>query len=378
MRVALNLLGLPTLRQGGAGLYARMLVEGLARELEVVVLSNAEVAAELRHLPIALRVFERPNPAARRVLGLAAALRDPAALPGAQGRPPKAAVADCDVVHYPLGFMVPPVSDRPRVLTFHDLQHRSLPGAFTPIERALRWLTWDRAAATADRIIAVSSFSAGELTRGLGIGGSRVSVVPEACSPAFSTARPAQRLVDGRYLLYPASPLPAKNHARLLAAFADVRARSPGVRLVLVGPVRHDWSAVDAEVQRLGLADAVLRLGTVPLEDLRSFYVHAAGLVFPSLYEGFGIPLVEAMTVGCPIAAADAASIPEVLRGGGLLFDPRDVAAIAAGMSRLLDLDQAARDGMVARARRIADGYSVERMVAGTIDVYWSARRGAA
>jgi glycosyltransferase involved in cell wall biosynthesis len=128
------------------------------------------------------------------------------------------------------------------------------------------------------------------------------------------------------FLLYPANPWAHKNHARLFGAFALLRANRPNLRLVLTG-TGHDAAAVPAGVEVLG---------RVPVEQLVHLYRTAAALVFPSLYEGFGIPIIEAFATGCPVAAANTSAIPEVAGDAAALFDPTSPEAIAAGIEVLL------------------------------------------
>jgi glycosyltransferase involved in cell wall biosynthesis len=129
------------------------------------------------------------------------------------------------------------------------------------------------------------------------------------------------------FLVYPARPWPHKNHARLLEGFSLLRRERPELRLVLTG-VGHDPD---------GVPEGVDVLGGVSAGELVSLYRRAAALVFPSLYEGFGLPPVEAMACGCPVAASSAGSLPEVVGDAAVLFDPLDPAAIAAGMAEALD-----------------------------------------
>jgi glycosyltransferase involved in cell wall biosynthesis len=129
------------------------------------------------------------------------------------------------------------------------------------------------------------------------------------------------------FLLYPARPWPHKNHARLFEAFADVRKRRPELRLVLTG-VGHDPARLPPGVETLG---------GVPADELVELYRRAASLVFPSLYEGFGLPPVEAMACGCPVASSRAGSLPEILGDAAVLFDPHDAESIAGGIVEALD-----------------------------------------
>jgi glycosyltransferase involved in cell wall biosynthesis len=143
------------------------------------------------------------------------------------------------------------------------------------------------------------------------------------------------------FILYPARPWPHKNHARLLEAFTALRETRPRLRLILTG----------GDLERLDpLPEGVTRLGTVSSERVASLYRRAACLVFPSLYEGFGLPPLEAMACGCPVAAANAAAIPEVCGDAAVLFDPTDVDAIAAGILEADERSQELREKGLARA----------------------------
>ena len=128
------------------------------------------------------------------------------------------------------------------------------------------------------------------------------------------------------FLLYPARPWPHKNHARLLEAFEAVRAAHPELRLVLTGQ--------GTDTGRL--PPGVEARGSVSRDELVSLYRRAAALVFPSLYEGFGLPPLEAMACGCPVAASAVGSLPEVCGDAAVLFDPYEAAAVATGIEEVL------------------------------------------
>jgi len=155
--------------------------------------------------------------------------------------------------------------------------------------------------------------------------------------------------VAGRYFVYPAATHRHKNHAVLLEAFAGVAGDDPDVRLVLTAVPGNGETEVETSIRRLGLGDRVRRLGRISDGDLDRLLAGAVGLVYPSRYEGYGLPLTEAMAVGCPVIASSATALPEVVGDAGLLVDPDDVAGWTDAMLRLLD------DGTL-RARLIAAG----------------------
>jgi len=172
-----------------------------------------------------------------------------------------------------------------------------------------------------------------------------------------------------------APPLPHKNLNRLLEALRSLVDGPGGPVLALVGHQGREGEALRARIDALGLAANVRITGWVSDEDLEGLYRLAACCAYPSLYEGFGLPVLEAMRRDVPLACSNATSLPEVAGDAAELFDPRDTAAMAAAIRRLLiDRDHAA--GLVERGRRRAPEFSWERAARGTIESYERALRG--
>ena len=164
------------------------------------------------------------------------------------------------------------------------------------------------------------------------------------------------------FILYPANFWKHKNHDALLQALRLLaRERNLTIDLVLTGHQVPDGYPVEAKAAEYGIADQVQVLGYVSAAELAYLYRRARMLVFPSCFEGFGIPLVEAMAVGCPIAAADTTSIPEVAGQAALLFDPASPLAIAAAIARLWQ-DEKLRQELAAAGRREATRFSPARV----------------
>jgi glycosyltransferase involved in cell wall biosynthesis len=228
----------------------------------------------------------------------------------------RAELRDVDVVHYPLTAPLPE-TDVPTVVTLADTQHRDLPEFLGPARRSFRRAAYDRGTRGADAIVVASEFVRRRAVSILDLDAARVHVVPLGIDhDVFDPARTDPE----RVLLYPARAWPHKNHARLFEAFAILRATRPQLRLVLTGS-GHD---------RLGaLPEGVETLGVVSPAELASLYRRAACTVFPSLYEGFATPPLEAMACGCPVAAANVAAIPEACGDAAVLFDPLDPEDIA-------------------------------------------------
>jgi glycosyltransferase involved in cell wall biosynthesis len=210
------------------------------------------------------------------------------------------------------------------VLTLLDVQHLDLPQLFPRGERAFRRLAYDRAARAASHVVVISEWVRDRVVERLGLDPDRVHAVHLGVDHERFTPDPA--LAREPFLYYPARPWPHKNHARLVDAFTLIRDVRPELRLVLTG----------AGQEQQGLPDGVEALGDVPLAERISLYRRAAALVFPSLYEGFGLPPIEAMACGCPVACSRAGSLPEVVGPAAVLFAPEDPAAIAAGVLEAL------------------------------------------
>jgi glycosyltransferase involved in cell wall biosynthesis len=322
--VAFSLLTLVPGEVGGSEIYARELLRALARRgtLDFRVLEPGAATTRL------------PRPAAFALLA---------------ARPPLRGV---DVVHYPLTVPWPRAKARV-VVTLHDVQHLDLPELFSPAERRYRSVAYDRAARRADRTIVISDFVRARAIERLGLDPARVHVTPLGVDHAALTPGVAPR---EPFLLYPARPWRHKNHARLFEALARIRTARPELRLILTGG--GEFGSVPEGVEVLG---HVARGRLVEL--LRT----ASALVFPSLYEGFGLPPLEAMACGCPVACSNAAALPEVVGDAALLFDPTDPEEIAAAVLDVLadpgpwrerGLERAARYSWDETARLTEDVYS--------------------
>jgi glycosyltransferase involved in cell wall biosynthesis len=312
--VGISLLTLVPGELGGSETYVRELLRGLGRvgELSYRVLLPPVALDAAEGLPAeTASEYRSARTTAERLLAMSAA----AAHPG----PLRRRLRGADVVHYPLTLRIPPLS--PSVVTLHDLQHLDLPDMFARSELLFRRVAWHRSVRAADRVIVPSEFVRDRVIERLGIDPARISVT--------ALGLDHEELVPGvvereAFVLYPARRWPHKNHERLFEAFALVRRERPELRLVLTG---GEFSNVP---------DGVDARGQVPRSELISLLQRASALVFPSLYEGFGQPPLEAMACGCPVACSNAGALPEVVGDAALLFDPHDPAAIAAAILDVL------------------------------------------
>jgi glycosyltransferase involved in cell wall biosynthesis len=226
------------------------------------------------------------------------------------------------------------------VLTVHDVQHLDMPHLFSRAERTYRRIAYDIPARYADGVITISNFSRARIIRMLGLAPSRVHVAYLGHDVDPQSANCEGR---GDFLLYPARAWPHKNHQRLFAAVSILRQTRTNLRLVLTGYDQVDQNRLPPWVENRGHVDRAVLL---------SLYRQAQCLVFPSLYEGFGLPPLEAMASGCPVAVARTGSLPEVCGTAASYFDPWDPHDIARGVEHALGnstelaargLDQASR-----------------------------------
>jgi glycosyltransferase involved in cell wall biosynthesis len=344
--VGISLLTLVPGALGGSETYVRELLRGLGRvgehDYKVLLPPVAPTSAEGLPAEIATGYRLARTPRERLTAMTAATVR-----PG----PLRDNLRDARVVHYPLTLRIPRVS-QPSVVTLVDLQHLDLPAMFPRAERLFRAAAWHPSIRGASRVIVISEFVRDRAIEHLGLDPARIRVVPLAIDhdrlrPGTSAREP--------FLLYPARSWPHKNHPRLFEAFSLIRRDRPELRLVLTGG--GEFGA---------LPDGVEARGHLPWDEVIKLMQTASALVFPSLYEGFGLPPLEAMACGCPVACSNAAALPEVVDDAAHLFDPHDPRAIAdAVLDVLADPDVWAARGL-ARAR----GYSWDTTARATDAVY--------
>lgn len=275
------------------------------------------------------------------------------------------------VYHSPY-YLMPYAVRAPTLVTIHDLIPQHFPEYVSPRARALFRVTTALALRRARHIIAVSEATRQDLLAAYPLVPQQVSTVPHAPDPHFGpqSAETIARLCRGYYLeepfvLYVGSNKPHKNLPRLLEAW--YQARLPGT-LVIAGSWEEQFAESKARADDLELSN-VRFLGPIPEADLPALYAAAAIFVFPSLYEGFGLPVIEAMACGTPVLCADSSSLPEVAGEAALLFDPRDTAALAAALTRLWHDDGLRRD-YAEMGLRLAGRFTWQRTARETLAHY--------
>jgi glycosyltransferase involved in cell wall biosynthesis len=262
------------------------------------------------------------------------------------------------------------------VVTLHDLAFLLYPATHTPASRAYYAATGE-SVRRAQRVIAVSQRTASDAVRLLGVDPARVRVVHEAAGPAF-TPRPYDALpplasrfglpLDKPYVVFVGTLEPRKNVPLLLDAFARVRA-NVDAHLVLVGARGWLEEPIYAAHARSGLADAAHFVGWIGEHDLAVLYSHAGVLVLPSLYEGFGLPVLEAMACGAPVVCSNAGPLPEVAGDAAVMLEPTDPSAWAQAILAILTNPRRAQD-LRARGMRRATQFSWRATAEATRDVY--------
>jgi glycosyltransferase involved in cell wall biosynthesis len=291
---------------------------------------------------------------------------------------------DCDLVHIPNLFSVPRFLPCPYVMTVHDmLEHMSRPRR----QGKWRWMYFQmtkRVLAGAARIFAVSNFTRNEIEKLFEIPLNHIEVVYNAIDERFlhGHATAADRdLIAQRYqvrypfLLYAGRISPHKNVLRLIEAFSALKTELekdqlwPDLKLIIIGDDLSGNPDLRRTVVRSGVQNEVRFLGFVPIEVLRIFYDEAKVFVFPSLYEGFGLPPLEAMAHGTPVITSNVSSLPEVVGNAAVLVNPENVFEIMRAAHRVLT-DRALRDRMKERGYQQAKRFSWEISVRRLLDVY--------
>jgi glycosyltransferase involved in cell wall biosynthesis len=290
--------------------------------------------------------------------------------------PRAAARASVDLIHAP-AYTAPFWAGVPVVLTIHDVSYERHPEWYPYRRDWMRRAFYRRSARAAARILTVSSFSASEICAAYAIAPDRVTVAPLGVDPAFGPADPAVSCelpagVTTPFLLHVGDMHERRNLAMLVDALFEARRHFgalPAMSLVLVGSDRGVGDALCRIARAMGTPEAVVLLGGVSEDRLRTLYQCATALVYPSMYEGFGLPLIEAMASGTPVIASSAASIPEVVGDAALMLDPTDAASWADAIVRVVN-DEGLRGRMREAGLRRASQFTWRRTAQLTLDVY--------
>ena len=266
----------------------------------------------------------------------------------------------------------------PSVVTIHDTIYRHCPADYTAIDRRLYDFKYGRSARIANRVIAISECTRCDIISYYDIDPSKIDVIYQGIDPVFTLDIPTVKRQEVRaryklpdtYIACVGTVQPRKN--QLLAVRAMARLPE-SVHLVIVGRMGGSYGAeVKAEISRLGLSDRVLHLEGIPFADLPAIYADAAVSVYPSRYEGFGLPVVESITVGTPVVAATGSCLEEAGGDGALYVDPDDVAALAEAVRHIID-NRIYRDKLVRHGQKYVKKFSADNFAKAVMASYHKA-----
>ena len=276
-------------------------------------------------------------------------------------------------------WLEPPTRSAKRVTTIHDLAVYKYPESFSPkgghdiVKNQKRKLFFVKQ--YSHRIIAVSENTKKDIMEILGVSDKKIVVIHEAADPLFFPREKEEREkirekygIKGEFLFCAGTREPRKNLARLIAAFAELSRAYPELDLVIAG--KYGWGddlGADHKLQNT----RVKVLGFVPKEDLACLYSSARAFIYPSLYEGFGLPILEAMACGCPVVTSNLGSMKEIAAGSSVLIDPGSVGSIADGISKVLRSDKLREELRIKGLKRVGD-FSWEKTALQTLEVYRS------
>jgi glycosyltransferase involved in cell wall biosynthesis len=299
---------------------------------------------------------------------------------------------DCDLVHIPHLFWMPRSLPCPYVITVHDvLDHMYRARDRSSLRRALHFHLTRRVLKGAGRILAVSKFTKSEIEKLFGIRGSRVEVVYNAIDERFLHGHASENdrqilaeryLVTYPFLLYAGRISPHKNVVRIIEAFSALKGelekegKFRDLKLIIIGDELSKHPDLRRTVIRSGVHNDVRFMGFVPIEMLRVFYDAAKVFVFPSLYEGFGLPPLEAMAHGTPVVTSNTSSLPEVVGNAAVLVNPENVFEIMRAVQRVL-LDQSVRDRIKQRSHEQTKKFSWDKSAQRILEVYQEVATGA-
>ena len=291
-----------------------------------------------------------------------------------------------DVLH--VQFTAPPFCPCPVVVSIHDLSFEHLPQTFKRRSRTQLRLTVRHTARRAARILSLSEYTRSDIMATYGIESDRIEAIPIAAPDHFCTVidkRELQRVrhnygIDRDYILSVGSIQPRKNLARLVKAYAQLRGDCSAdklPKLVLVGKCAWLYDETLRTLDELGVRDSVILTGYVPESDLPALYSSALCFVYPSYFEGFGLPPLEAMKCGAPVIVGNRTSLPEVVGDAGLTVDPFDIDAIAGAIRKLMN-DSTLRATLSQKGQERASAFTWRDTARQTLRIYQEVARSSA
>jgi len=360
----------------GVGTYTRNIIRALTRvdhENEYFLLGSPEKAKEIGNLPENFSSIEVASPETAKGFFQCHSVL---------------ARVGCDLVHVPHLFWLPHHFPCPYVLTVHDvLDHMYRARNGSGLKRSLHFQLTRRVLRNSARIFAVSTFTKNEIQKLFGIEPRRIEVIYNAIDARFLTGHASdadRQMLAERYqitypfLLYAGRISPHKNLVRIIEAFAALKAelakqdQFPDLKLIIIGDELSKHPDLRRTVVRAGVQNDVRFLGFVPIDVLRVFYDAAKVFVFPSLYEGFGLPPLEAMAHGTPVLTSNTSSIPEVVGNAAVLVNPENLFEMMRALQRVLcdhTLRERLRQAGYEQVKKFSWDHSVSDILAGYREV---------
>jgi glycosyltransferase involved in cell wall biosynthesis len=287
------------------------------------------------------------------------------------GLPIAARRARIDLLHAP-AYTAPVGIRTPVVVTIHDVSYERHPEWYPYRRDRLRRAFYRASARSAARVVTDSEFSAAEINAAYGIAPSRIVVIPLGVVASFADGEPEEPGVAEPFVLHVGDLHPRRNLTVVLDAVIALRKQggdTAALTLALAGIDRGTVAELRARAEAAGARDALTVLGVVSDAQLDALYREAAALVYPSLYEGFGLPVLEAMARGTPVVAARASSVPEVVGDAGVLLDPGDLAGWVASLDAIIG-QPGRREALAEAGRTRAASFTWERTARATYEVF--------
>jgi len=279
----------------------------------------------------------------------------------------------------PTSYIIPALAPRwlKVIITVHDLVAFLFPTSHNAKAVIIERLTLRRAVKKASHIFVVSENTQKDLLKRFKYPQSRIHLVP--CAPADFFKEPAktedllkfrqQYQLPEKFILAVGTLEPRKNFGTLIKSFVLIKNKLPDSKLVIVGKKGWKYQHIEERLKEFNLQDDVIFPGYLDAEDLKKMYTLATVFVFPSLYEGFGIPPLEAMACGCPVVSSNVASLPEVVGDAGILIDPKNARKIADSVVSLVENDQI-RNMLIERGKRRAEKFSWQQSAEAALAVF--------
>ena len=275
-----------------------------------------------------------------------------------------------DLVHFPMQTIYPYGIKAKKILTFHDMQEKHYPEFFSDEELKFRKNNYEKSAKEADKIITISNYTKEDIKKYYPM------QTYDKCITVYHGTDQYKRVPtiknisnNNEYFYYPAATWPHKNHERLLKAFARLLKKNPRYKLVLTGLKRQKSESVDKLIDKLKIGESVVIMGYLPYDELQNVFQKAYAMVYPSLFEGFGLPVLEAMYLGIPVLCSNATSLTEVAGDAAIYFNPASIKEMTMAMEKIIQ-DKKLRQNLIHKGHSRAKKFSIKKMIGDTINVY--------